>query len=160
MRKVASGPQEPPRPRSRDIILYVEDEDDNWEVANMRLGKSYELIRAANDQQACEVLRTRGHELNAILMDIQLKGSKLDGIRLTQLVRGQLPLSEQPSYARDVPQLRTPLIFVTAYNALYSEDDLAGVGGDLVMPKPVNFITLTVALTNLICDRTLAPRPQ
>jgi CheY-like chemotaxis protein len=158
MRKVASARTEEARARPLDVILYVEDEDDNWEVAKMRLGRSYELIRAANDEAACDVLRARGSEISAILMDVQLKGSKLDGIRLTQLLRGQLPLSEQPAYARGIPPLRTPLIFVTAYNSKYSETDLVGIGGDLMLPKPVNFVTLTVALTNLTSDRTLAPR--
>lgn len=150
MRKVDPAPSSPTLGRTPEVVLYVEDEDDNWEVAHMRLGRSYELIRAATDRDACDIFRERGQSLNAILMDIQLKGSVLDGIQLTQLVRGHLPLEGLPSYARDVPVLKTPLIFVTAYDSMYSEADLVAVGGDILLPKPVNFMTMTVALRNLM----------
>ncbi|MDB4988982.1 MAG: hypothetical protein JWN04_4160, partial [Myxococcaceae bacterium] len=34
--------------RRRELVLYVEDNDDNWHVALIRLSDGYELVRAAN----------------------------------------------------------------------------------------------------------------
>ena len=62
----------------REVLLYVEDDDDNWRVAQLRLSEGYELIRARNAAEACRALEYRGAELSAILMDIELRGSDLD----------------------------------------------------------------------------------
>src|SRR5690349_17818615 len=86
----------------REVLLYVEDDDDNWRVAQLRLSDGYELIRARNSAEACKALEYRGSELSAILMDIELRGSDLDGVQLTQLVRGKIPRSKLPGYARGV----------------------------------------------------------
>src|SRR5262245_41949473 len=111
------------RPRG-GRILYVEDEEDNVKVARLRLGREYQLLHAATDYEACRAFRDFGDDLVAILMDIQLSGSRLDGIQLTKLLRGTLPTDRLPSYARGLTVLRTPVIFVTAYNAKYSESEL------------------------------------
>ena len=49
----------PPLGARREVLLYVEDDDDNWAVAELRLASSYELIRASTAEQACQILRTR-----------------------------------------------------------------------------------------------------
>ncbi len=136
--------------RKRDLVLYVEDEHHNWEVAELRLQRNYELLHAPDDKTACELLRTRGAQLNAILMDIQLKGSQLDGIALVKLIRGRLPASEIPEHARGVPTLSSvPIFFVTAYANRYPEAELLAVGADQLVTKPVDFAQLTLALTSV-----------
>jgi CheY-like chemotaxis protein len=137
----------------RELLLYVEDDDDNWHVAELRLGKLYQIHRASSSKQACELLRDKGPVFSAILMDIELKGSDLDGVGLTEVIRGKGAIRGAPSYTAQVPVLDTPIIFVTAHNAKYSDTMLVLAGGDKVIPKPVDFGALNTALTQLYLSR-------
>jgi CheY-like chemotaxis protein len=130
------------------VLLYVEDEDDNWAVTELRLRKKYQLVRAADDEQACSALIRFGTKLEAILMDIQLQGSKLDGVQLTQLVRGKLDRQQLPPYVQQVPTLTIPIVFVTAYGNRYPEAQLLAAGGTAVVGKPVDFLKLTLKLAS------------
>lgn len=158
MKKIGTKSEEPgrrsthPAPR-REVLLYVEDDDDNWRVAQLRLSDGYELIRAKSSAEACRVLESRGPELSAILMDVELRGSDLDGVELTQLVRGKIKRSSVPEYARRVKALTTPIIFVTAHGAKYGDTQLILAGGDKVISKPVDFGALNLALTQLHLSR-------
>jgi len=144
--------------RKRSLVLYVEDEPENREVAELRLRRSYDLLLAPTDEVACTMLRERGPELSAILMDIQLKGSVLDGIELVKLVRGTLPDSKKPPWAKDVPVLLDlPIFFVTAYGARYAEAELLAVGAQKLVTKPVNFSELTLALVDVHLRRAGKP---
>ena len=135
--------------RGRDLILYVEDNADNWHVAELRLRQRYELLRAVSDRQFCEVLSARGPELSAVLMDIELRGSELNGLELVRLLRRKRLTSTAPEFARHLPQLTLPVIFVTAHGAKYDEALLLAAGGDKVIPKPVDFGALTLVLAHL-----------
>lgn len=134
-------------------LLYVEDNDDNWEVAKLHLGPKFLLYRAANDEEACKLIVSEGPRLCAILMDIELQGSALNGIELARLVRGINKRASLPAYARAVVPLTVPLIFLTAYNQSYSQEQLMSAGGDSVMAKPVDFKALNMALMNLQVSR-------
>ena len=61
-----------------DLLLYVEDEDASWHAAEQRLRRSYNLLRAANDREACAALVEHKEKIVAILMDIELRGSALE----------------------------------------------------------------------------------
>lgn len=139
-----------------ELILYVEDDDDNWEIAQLRLGKTYEMLRAANAKAACQVVREHRSEIDIILMDIELRGSELNGIELTELLRGNdLPRgSTLPAYARNLPTVSKPIIYVTAHGARYSNAHLLLSGADKVITKPVDFAELQRALTELLLERT------
>jgi CheY-like chemotaxis protein len=143
----------PVQPRAasekRKIVLYVEDEDDNWDVAVLRLGWKYDLRRARNALEFCKVLHEVGSELHAILMDVQLSGSELDGIELTRLLRGTLPAARRPPYAVGLPVLPTVVIFVTAYGTRYPESQLVAAGGNQLITKPVDFVDLNLALASV-----------
>lgn len=139
---------------AKDSILYVEDEDANWQVAELRLRRFYNLIRASSDAQACQILIDQGSTLSAVLIDIQLHGSTLDGIQLAKLIRGTLPRQTLPALARAVPVLDTPIIFVTAYAARYSEAELKTYGAYKLITKPVDFGALNLALASVHLQRT------
>src|SRR4051812_7507392 len=153
MKKI--GPARPiqePGGVAKPTLLYVEDEDENWHVTEMRLRDRYHLVRAVDDQEACRLAREVGPKLYAVLMDIQLKGSRLDGIQLCRLFKGKLSTDQRrdlPPYAADVPELQAPLFFVTAYGARYQEDELKAAGGTWLITKPVDFVRLTLALANV-----------
>lgn len=147
MKKVSvpgAAPREAP-PRL-PLILYVEDEDENWELAQLWLEGRYQLVRAIDAESTCRQVRAHFDSLRAILMDIQLSGSALDGIQLTRLLRGQLPQDGLPPYARGLPPVRVPIFFVTAYGGRYQERELREAGGTRLMPKPVDFDQLCAAI--------------
>lgn len=137
------------------MILYVEDEDMSYFAAEQRLKRSYNLIRAANDRDACAVVTEFKDKLIAILMDIELRGSALDGILLTRLFRGRLGTSDLPPYAQAVRPLSIPILFVTAAGSRYAETDLLAAGGSKVLTKPIDFLHLTSALTHLRLQRVM-----
>lgn len=138
----------------KPLVLYVEDEDDNWAVTELRLSKKFQLVRAKTDVEAITAVRRFGTQLHTILMDIQLSGSTLSGIQLTQLFRGTLR-DEVPQYAKDCPRVDAPIIFVTAYNARYTEDDLKKAGGESMVSKPVDFVALNLSLASARARRAL-----
>lgn len=155
MKKVSLYPPSPSgRPDRRSLeqrgcLLYVEDDDENWNVAELRLGDEFELVRAPSSREACRIMKARAGEVIAVLMDIELRGSELNGIDLTALFRGTRLNKALPDYAQGVPTFTRPIIFVTAHNARYSDVELMLFGADQVIPKPVNFTTLTMALQSI-----------
>lgn len=155
MKKVAPPPDEPGgvapsvRPEQRDLILYVEDDDENWDVAEYRLSRAYNMLRAPTSERACHWIRQKGAAISLILMDIELRGSELNGTELTELLRGRQLRRKLPDYAHDLPLVTKPIIFVTAHGARYSDVELMLFGADKVIPKPVDFVALNLALTSL-----------
>ena len=137
------------RANERARLLYVEDDDENWHVAELRLAEDFELVRAANSRDACRIVRDGAGGLMAILMDIELRGSELNGIELTELFRGKSPAKPLPDYAVSLPTYTSPIVFVTAHGARYSDVELMLFGADRVIPKPVNFQALTLALQSI-----------
>lgn len=141
----------------REVLLYVEDDDDNWEVAQLRMSASYELLRARNAEEACSLWRERGGEISLVLMDIELRGSDLNGVELTQLLRGE-PVSGKtlPAYARNLRPCGRPIVFVTAHSARHTKVRLMLAGAEQVIAKPVNFEDLQAAVAELTESRTIA----
>ncbi|MEZ0311555.1 MAG: response regulator [Myxococcota bacterium] len=131
----------------RRRILYVEDDDVIWEVAEFALRKDYEITRARNARETFDLLSRNKYDL--ILMDIQLAGSDLDGIAITRLLKGRYD-GTTPQYAVGVSSHGAPIIFVTAYTSLYKKDDLERAGGDERISKPVDFTRLSLAMTRLL----------
>ena len=140
----------------RALVLYVEDDDLNWEVAQYRLGKTYELLRACTAEQACAIVRAQCGELDAILMDIELRGSDLNGVELTELMRGNTKLSQGdlPGYARNLPYFSKPVVYVTAHGASYTRVHLMLTGAERVIEKPINFTELRATLAQIMPGRS------
>ncbi len=154
MREIAAGRgarSDSSLPRRK--LLYVEDSDQNWMVAELRLGKQFELIRAANDREACAVLIEHGENLCAVLMDIELIGSSLNGMELAMLIRGSLPEDSMPIFARAVGVLAVPILFVTAHGQSHSEASVLRAGGNGLISKPVDFKLLNMSLMRLQVER-------
>jgi CheY-like chemotaxis protein len=144
-----SKPMEPEK-----TVLYVEDEESNWEVTELRLRKHYKLLWARTDVEACALVRQYGSTLHAVLMDVQLKGSQLDGIQLTKLLRGK-PVEGAPDFANELPAMTCPIFFVTAYGNLHSNDEFNRAGGDAHVPKPVDFVKLSLLLARSSMQRAM-----
>lgn len=150
MKKLGSGsssgqPSDPER--GRRLVVYVEDEPDNLEVTDLRLRDRYEILWARDDREACELVARHHDRIYAVLMDIQLKGSQLDGIQLARVLRGEA-VPGAPAHAKGLPPFHAPIIFVTAYGARYTEEQLLAAGASQVISKPVDFVGLSLALAN------------
>jgi CheY-like chemotaxis protein len=128
------------------LVLYVEDDQQNFDVAELRLGRRFRLLHAIDDRRACQLLELHRLELVAVLMDIELKGSKLDGLMLTRLMRGK-SLAYLPDYAQAVSARETPVFIVTAYEAEYAATVISEVGANNAFTKPVDFLKLSLALS-------------
>jgi two-component system response regulator HydG len=135
-RNVAVAP-----PGSRRI-LYVEDEDVNWDVTYARLSGKFHMERAKTANEAFDMLSSADFDI--IMMDIQLGGSTMSGIDITKTLKGTLPppVHVRPSALK--PEI--PVIFVTAYQARYTREELIQAGGEGVIYKPVDFTALSLAM--------------
>ncbi len=125
-------------------ILYVEDEDANWQVTELHLRGKYELKRAVNSAEALAAIEREHFDL--ILLDIQLSGSELDGIQICHAIRAGL----RPGIPRRESIMKTPIVFVTAYSARYDKPALIETGGDDVVTKPVDYTRLLLVSSRLL----------
>lgn len=141
----------PAQPRRR--VLYVEDDPTNREVAKLRLDKKYDIVFATNDREACRAFVQYGSDLSVILMDIELKGSLLNGIDLTRLVRGTLPPDRRPLFAESVGLLDVPILFLSAYGMMHTRAELLKAGGDDLVDKPIDFVALHTSITRVYLQR-------
>ena len=132
----------------RPVILYVEDDADTFKLTEARLKARYRLLWAQNDREACAFLREVGPTLHAVLMDIELQGSVLDGFGLVRVLRGQTAsLGALPEYARGLEPLPAlPVIVLTAYVGRYDEHEATRAGASLFLTKPIDFARLNLAL--------------
>jgi PAS domain S-box-containing protein len=72
---VQSGAGEPARELLEATVLIVEDEDVlRWAVARVLRGKGAEVLEAANGSAAIDLLRTKGGEIDLILLDMTIPG--------------------------------------------------------------------------------------
>lgn len=142
---------------SKPVVLYVEDDPDTFKLAQLRLEARYELINATTDRQACEILAKQGNELFAVLMDIELQGSQLDGLSLVKAIRGLTPRDALPAWAQALPPLpHLPIIVMTAYVTRYSEAEVKGVGATHFLTKPIDFMRLNLALAQANIQSVMA----
>lgn len=152
-----SGRPSSESPRRR--ILYVEDDIDIWQVTKYKLRAKYDLVHAATDKEACKLLTDEGDTFHAVLMDIELKGSVLNGLQLVQLLRGSLADDKTPEYARGVTSSQVPVIMLSAYVGAYKEEELIAAGANRALSKPVDFVDLTMTLTDVNLKQARSIRP-
>jgi CheY-like chemotaxis protein len=139
----------------RALVLYVDVDDASFEESSQRLRRAYKLVRAQKDREACELLRAHHRELVAVLLDVDMPGSVLDGILLTRVLRKRVPSQAVPPFARDLPELEVPIILVTKRAASYAENDMVQYGGDRLIAKPVEIHKLTLSITDYHLSRDL-----
>lgn len=129
-------------------VLYVEDDDTSWELSQLAMRGVLSMHRARNSREAFGLLIRNPYDL--ILMDIELAGSDLNGLEITQALRGRHP-GGGPAYATALtPEQRDlPVVFVTAYQARYKPEELFAAGGDALVAKPVDFTRLRLVIARL-----------
>jgi CheY-like chemotaxis protein len=134
-------------PDRRPLVLYVEDDADTFKLASLRLKDRYRLVWAQTDREAVDLLHHHQRELFAILMDIELAGSTLDGLALTLLLRGRPLPRPVPDFAARLPVLpAVPVIILTAYTTRHTEAEARAFGATHFATKPIDFTRLSLAL--------------
>ena len=106
-------------------------------------------------EQACRIVRERHEEIDCILMDIELAGSELNGVELTEVLRGngaRLPFSP-PTYAAKLPYYSRPVIYLTAHGKRYTRVHLMLTGAEQVVEKPISFTVLRELLEQVMLER-------
>lgn len=156
LKKISSKSSSAASAAVREKVLYVEDEDTNWEVAELSLRGRYDLVRARNARECFELLKKHKYEL--VLMDIQLSGSELDGVQITNILKG-LYTEEAPEFTSGVRLQGAPIVFMTAYAARYSKAELLEAGGDELVTKPVDFTRLALVVSRLMVKNAFAGSP-
>ncbi|MDF1600816.1 response regulator [Mesorhizobium sp. YIM 152430] len=119
-------------------ILYVDDEDDIREIAEMALGldPSFEIRSAASGREGLEVARCFSPDL--IMLDVMMPG--MDG-------------PSTFSAARADPDLgHVPVVFITARTQTHQVAELMALGARGVIPKPFDPMTLAAQVSRLLDD--------
>ncbi len=108
------------------------------------LSSVYDLIEARHERAACALLRARAQEFAGALIDVDLVGAELDGVRLSRILRGQVPDAELPAYARQLPTFNAPVLLLA--------EDPSRVSADVgqVITRPVTLPAVTVAINDWI----------
>jgi CheY-like chemotaxis protein len=115
----------------RPVVLIVEDEFLlRMDAAEMIGAAGFEVIEAANADQAIEVLEAR-RDITVVFTDIQMPGS-MDGLKLARAVRGRWPPIK---------------IIATSGRLHFSETDLPE--GGRFLPKPYSPAQVTGVLREL-----------
>ncbi len=143
MKKQGTNPSLKPvtRPSSaslraqRQMLLYIEGDDENWNLAKLRLGDRYDLVRAVQAEQACQLLIRRGREFAAILMDVELSGSQVE-----------------------FAALDIPVIFVSAEDAILA-GERPEIANARVIRKPIDFNALNIAIAQAHLERVMSRHP-
>jgi CheY-like chemotaxis protein len=124
------GLAEPRRP----VVLVVEDDCMlRLDAADMIKAAGFEVIEAANADEAIAILESR-NDIAVIFTDIQMPGS-MDGLRLARAVRGRWPPIK---------------IITTSGQRIIEELDLPE--GGRFLPKPYNRTQVSGVLRELTQD--------
>ncbi len=137
----------------RPLIVYVEDDYDTFKLTELRLRAKYRVLWAKNDREACALFCAHDGNLLAILMDLDLAGSQLDGLGLIKLLRGKL--ARAPDYAQLVPKSSVPILVLTASSSGYAELEVRAQGASHYLGKPIDFTRLNLALAQVNIARVM-----
>lgn len=138
---------------ARPLLVYVEDDEDTYRLTERSLRAKYRVLWAQNDREACALFVTHASTLHAVLMDLDLAGSRLDGLALTRLLRGKLVTP--PDYACLVQKTSVPVVVLTASSSAYTEIEVRAQGASHCIGKPIDFARLTLALAQVNIARVM-----
>jgi DNA-binding NtrC family response regulator len=110
---------------SRGAVLVVDDEPCIHRAASRLLhSMGFEVLVAMAAQEAVEICRARGEEIDVVLLDLFLQGTRsLDTLRQMRSLH---------------PGIK--VILMSGYSKLEFADDLAGVRIDGYLTKPFGYI--------------------
>jgi len=113
-------------------ILVAEDDESNYKLVEILLGKEFQLIHAWNGEEAIELFKK--NKPNLILMDIKMP--TMNGFEAAKIIRG---------ISKDIP-----IIAVTAFAFEQSELKTAEYGFNSFLAKPINKVMLMNKVHNIL----------
>lgn len=129
----AASPAAPPRL----TVLVVEDDPDTQAFMKALLGRSYEVVTAASEEEFWAALERRRPCI--VLMDVSLKGSQ-DGLTLTRQFRA------------DPRWNPIPVVALTAYATTEDRERALDAGCVVYVSKPIDRRRLLELIGSLIAD--------
>lgn len=122
----------------KPVILLVEDNEDILEFVAEELSEKYTVLKAANGQQALDILKEEAIQLliSDVMMDV------MDGFELCRIVKTNFDFSH------------IPVILLTARNSLQSKIEGLELGADAYIEKPFSPEHLQVQIANLLANRS------
>lgn len=154
LKRISSPSRRPPAVGDAPpSILYVEDDDSTWALTERHLRGRFKIERARNSDEALNLLQRKAY--NLILLDIELGVSQLDGVALCRLLRGK----SDPAASKISPPSGlegVPIVFVTAFAARYTKEELVASGADDVVTKPVDYTRLLLVSSRLLVRHVVA----
>lgn len=122
--------------REAQKILIVEDDSISHLVLQKMLGKEFDIISAKNSDEAFEVLKS--HQVNFILMDINLGEDSMNGTEIMQQVKSSQDFGN-------------PVIFaITSYAMPEDKEAFLQKGFDNYLAKPIKKDDLLEAIDSNI----------
>lgn len=120
-----------------ETILIAEDNSEVMEYLAGKLSAHYRVLKAANGQEALELLKTQ--EVDMVLTDVMMP--VMDGIKLCRFIK------------QNIKTCHIPVILLSARST--TEDQLEGleVGADDYVPKPFTYSVLKMKIQNMLKAR-------
>lgn len=112
----------------RAVMVVDDDADVRDTVCDVLVTQGYEVVPAANGQEALDILRARSHGIGLIVLDLMMP--VLDGWQFREIQVADAELG------------RIPVIVVTASGRVEGLD-----GGVKVLKKPLSFAQLLAAVS-------------
>lgn len=136
---------------TKPLVVCVQSDPEDFQNASAHLSARFDLLWSPDDSRACALLKARS-DVAAVVMQIELTGSRLDGLQLAKLMRGALDpdgLPSLPEYASTVPPCpRLPIIFLTE-NVSRHTRAIGEIRHAKLFPRPVDYDALARALESV-----------
>ena len=116
----------------KSTLLVAEDDESNYKLAEVILGKEYRLIHAWNGEEAVRLYKD--HLPDLVMTDIKMP--VMDGYELTGKIR---------KYSKNIP-----IIAVTAYASEEEKNKICQSGFNDFVAKPINGILLKEKISALL----------
>ncbi|UYQ95883.1 response regulator [Chitinophaga horti] len=121
----------------KEILLLVDDNPELLEVISDELSERYEVLTAADGEQALEVLSSQ--PVHLVISDVMMP--VMDGFEFCRRIKSNIEFSH------------IPVILLTARNTLQSKIEGLELGADAYIEKPFEIEYLVAQIANLIANR-------
>lgn len=128
--------------KQRPTILIVDDDEINRDILKVSLEQDYDILEAADGQEALEVLSAHTDEIEAILLDLVMP--RMDGFAFMEC------------YGREERWQNIPVLIASGDERLQMENKCLEAGAWDFLRKPFNPATVNLRLKNSISRRRLA----
>jgi two-component system, response regulator YesN len=113
------------------LLLIDDNEDFRTAMKHLLVSNKYDIVEAANGEQALEVLAAHSPDMAIVDLDMP----KMNGIEFSRRAK-----KEYPGF---------PIVMVTAYSQFYSSKEIIAAGIDAFLQKPIDGDKLVAVIQQL-----------